>query len=877
MWGRRGRWRNASPFAIIICLSMHSLRPFSGAGNVPDNATQTVAAARAYRPMTVVAAAFAAGICCDRFAVPASLAVWWTAAVFWLIAWWGLGSWKRRSASDPLRALFLCGCVLSVGAAWHHARWNLFDRREIGRYAADHIVPTCVEAVALQSPRSMPAIPLSPYRAIPVGERSQLHLSLTGIRRGQTWRPVRGRARLTVDGQLLGVHAGDRVRVFAQIAAPSKPQNPGDFDYAAHSRADRRLADFRNGFPECVEVLRPGAWHHPRRLLDHVQAWCLEEFQRLLGRENGAVAAALVLGAREGITREEFAAYRATGTVHLLVVSGLHVGIVVTAALFVCRLLFASRRRALVATAWVVVIFAVLTGGRPSVIRAAVCALAVLAAIASGNPIGRLNVLSAAALAVMVLNPGDLFRAGPQLSFLAAGTLIAYLAWVRSRRDSETQADRLKREARPLALHCTAATGRWVSHLVAISCCIWLVSLPILMSQFHLFTPIAVILAPLMGLVAWFALTSGIALLAVHAMIPFASGIVAFVCEGFISWLRDAVAFAEGLPWGHFWVPGPPTWWTVGFYGGLASLLILGRRVPLRWKAATGALWLAAGLGAAALPSKEKSDLTCTFLYMGHGTCVVLQTPDGKCLLYDAGSLGSPDIAASTIAECLWAAGITRLDGVILSHADVDHFNAMPGLIARFSTAGIFTSPVMFDPLVHPDEESAPRQLRRELAEADIAVRQVFGGDRIDLGGGASARVLHPPRQPLLGAGDNANSVVVVLEFAGRRVLLTGDLESPGMEDVLAELPLDVDVLMAPHHGSRFSDPPGLAEWCTPEWVVISGGDVAGSTEAAQTYRAAGAEVLHTSAHGAIQFRIAHDAVTVRHWSGGSWKPVEKR
>jgi competence protein ComEC len=386
-----------------------------------------------------------------------------------------------------------------------------------------------------------------------------------------------------------------------------------------------------------------------------------------------------------------------------------------------------------------------------------------------------------------------------------------------------------------------------------------------------------VIVAPLMGLVAWFALTSGIALLTMQALVPFASGLVAFVCDKSITLLRDSVSFAEGLPWGHFWVPGPPHWWTVGFYGLLAGLLMFGRRVPRRWALAAFSLWLAAGFGSAAWPPLATGTLRCTFLSMGHGTCVVLQTPDGKCLLYDTGSLFSPDQATSSIAEYLCAEGITGLDGLFHSHADVDHFNAMPGLLRRFSAAKVLVSPVMFEPHVHRDKESAPRRLQRELDNADVPIREIFGGDRINLGDGATVEVLHPPRAPLLGLSDNAYSVVILLKYSGCRVLLTGDLESPGLEDVLAELPRDIDVLMAPHHGSRFSDPPGLADWCTPEWVVISGGDEAGSAEAAETYRTAGAHVLHTSRQGAIQFCISGRDMTVQHWSAGAWKPLGGR
>ena len=98
---------------------------------------------------------------------------------------------------------------------------------------------------------------------------------------------------------------------------------------------------------------------------------------------------------------------------------------------------------------------------------------------------------------------------------------------------------------------------------------------------------------------------------------------------------------------------------------------------------------------------------------------------------------------------------------------------------------------------------------------------------------------------------------MLAVEGFGRRILLPGDLESPGLDDVLAEEPMRCDVLMAPHHGSRKSNSPELAAWCRPRWVVFSGDGRWNVPEIDATYRAVGSQVLHTYQSGAIQVRIA--------------------
>jgi competence protein ComEC len=254
-------------------------------------------------------------------------------------------------------------------------------------------------------------------------------------------------------------------------------------------------------------------------------------------------------------------------------------------------------------------------------------------------------------------------------------------------------------------------------------------------------------------------------------------------------------------------------------------------------------------------------ELRCTFLSVGHGTCVVLELPNGQTLLYDAGSLGSPEFATQSVAGYLWERGIMRIDALVLSHADVDHYNAVPGLLERFHVGAVYVSPLMFDWFGATGPVDAPEVLRQAIVAAGVPIEEVWSGDWLRIGD-VALEVIHPPPGGVVGS-DNANSITLSVEYAGQRLLLPGDLETPGLEDVIAELPLDCDVLMAPHHGSSRSDPPGFAAWSTPEWVVISGGaDADPAVEA--TYASTGAKVLNTGKLGAIEFRLNSDNISAK-------------
>ena len=122
--------------------------------------------------------------------------------------------------------------------------------------------------------------------------------------------------------------------------------------------------------------------------------------------------------------------------------------------------------------------------------------------------------------------------------------------------------------------------------------------------------------------------------------------------------------------------------------------------------------------------------------------------------------------------------------------------------------------------------------------------------------------VLHPPQSGIPG-NDNANSIVLMVEYCGHRIILPGDLESPGLDRLLAEQPVHCDVLLAPHHGSRQSNSPGLAAWTRPAWVVLSGDGRWSLPEIDATYQAVGGQTIHTFLAGAVEVTIDKNGTKV--------------
>ncbi len=225
---------------------------------MPDSAPETTRNAVArycQQPLVAAAVALATGITLDRYwSIP--IGAWFaggaTAVIAWLLA--------RRSLSPSahlLSSIALLVGVAAFGGALHHWHWHMFpDRR--------HWAPRANRSISSRGrgdrdfrtsfPRPPPPDPL---RSVPQGPRTDLRIEITAVRDGDTWQPASGKARLRVDGQLTGVHAGDTLRVFGQLVRPESPGNPGEFDFAEHHRADRELADLRCDSPNGVTRFSP--------------------------------------------------------------------------------------------------------------------------------------------------------------------------------------------------------------------------------------------------------------------------------------------------------------------------------------------------------------------------------------------------------------------------------------------------------------------------------------------------------------------------------------------------------------------------------------------------------------------------------------------
>ncbi len=841
-----------------------------GTGGTTDAASSTAKprrhTSRNHHPLVWVCAAVALGIAVDAF-VPLSFGIWFWLAIVSLAAW----QLTLRRGRTGVSSLIMLASVAAWAGGWNHLHWHLFAANDLAHFAGEDDAPVALRVRALEAPRRLPAPRFDPLRAIPSGERSRLEIEAVELRQGDTWRPVSGRAVMIVDGHLLGVQAGDLLEVFARVRRTLPAGNPGEMDFAEHARADRITCSLRCNYPDCVTVLARGGWSE-QRLYDQMRAYGDQRLWHRLGGSHSGLAAALLLGSREQLDFGRTEAFFHTNTIHFLAISGLHVGILAGSLLFLWRKGVVSRRWALLVVAGAACLYATMTGGEPSAARAATLVVLLCLSLAVQRPTLAFNCLAAAALFILWRNPADLFRTGPQLSFLAVGA-IAWFGphWLRWQ--EQDALDRLIAQHRRWPTRAALWLGRWWFRATLVTAVVWAVTLPLIMLRFHLVSPVAILLSPLLTLPIGVALLSGFALLLFGWLSPTLDDFLAMLCRGSLQSIDAIVGWGSQLPGNHYWVAGPQPWLVALFYAGLLAWaawpLRQGKR---RFGGMLLGVWGVLWLGPLAWPHSPPQRLECTFLSMGHGCAVVVHLPDGSTLLYDAGRLGSPPGGARSVASYLWSRGITRIDALVISHADVDHYNAVPQLLRQFNVGSVYLSPAMWrksggdgfgQSPPTADDSAALGVLRTAIEAAGVPLKQVWDEQNPLLQPfDVAIECLHPPEAGVAGS-DNANSVVLKIEFQGRRILLTGDLEAAGLMRLLATESLPYDVALAPHHGSARSDPPGFAAWSRPRAVIVSGGFDRTDAEVVEAFEAHGSQVLHTARHGAVTVLVQDGHLTV--------------
>jgi competence protein ComEC len=804
-------------------------------------------------PLFVAAVAIAIGIVIDRYQqLPFA---GYAAVVVTGIMLWGLA---RREGKPVLAWWAVAIGFCSVGAMHHHITLLIPERADLQPLLNDELLLIRLQGEIVDAPVLFVAPESRWDGERPQDDLTRFEMRCSHILRNGSWQPITGSVQVDVGGQLDGLAMGDQVEASGWASELPDRRNPGQRDVRPMLRGRGLCGILRVEQPSLISVLQRND-----SLRSRVRRFLRSRFETSLreGVDAGTlpVAQAILLGDRSLLRTELRSVFVESGTMHLLAISGLHVGIV---ALFLYGLSRGLRLPPRIATLVMLAILALYidaADSRPPMIRAFVLIVIWSVSRLLNRPSFSGNNLSAAALVLLALNPTSLFDVGAQLSFLAVATIM-WCVVIGRRRDDQRGVDiavapdspRARDALRPPWQRWLFAGLRSLRRPLAISGAIWGVSAPLAAVTFRILAPIGillnVVLIPLVGVALCFGFLG--MLVGVLDLDIGAVPLAAF--DSLLRLMMWIAAEAARFEQGHLAIGNIPLWWVCCFYGVVAAAM-LGTvwRFRPAWLWSAAVLWLVFGF---VLPSSfaksQSKDLTCTVLSVGHGLSIVIETPDGRIFVYDCGAAGRPQAAALTLQRFLLDRGVTEIDGLLVSHSDADHFNGIEQLAETMAIDRLLLSRHF------PDvNQPGTTELIDTADRSGIPIEVIERGDRLRLDPSVSMEILHPTASDQFDS-DNAASVVLQIEYAGKRILLTGDLEEDGLRMLMRQPRRDVDVLLAPHHGALAASPPEFVTWAQPRFVVASARRRF-DPQALEARYGLDTQVLTTSRSGAVAFQIA--------------------
>ncbi len=656
---------------------------------------------------------------------------------------------------------------------------------------------------------------------------------------------IQGRIRLTWREPDATLIYGNHVRLTARIREPFGTLNPGGFHYGNYLKRKGIHAVATVYGPQAIQIQnshKVAMWDTLFGLIDRWRQAIHQAATARLSNPALGLYLGMIIGEQSFINQETRDAFMASGTVHILSISGSHLGLLAFVVFAIVKWsvrrlpAFWFERVSLYLTATQISVFVtlplvsfymLLAGAEMATVRSWIMIVVCCLGIWLGRERNIVTALAVAALLMVVPYPEAIHDISFQLSYLSVAA-IGMVLLARKTEDSDVVG---------LQVTGTSKTLSWRTRLWENSKLAWLMTLavslttlPLVAFYFHqipwlgLFTNM--IIVPLVGI-----LVIPVGLMAAVGVLLSGTQTLPL---GFVNqWIFDAFAkIVVGLSWvpGAEWhVASPNIASIVVFWCVLAGLLLFRHRQIVRWGSLTILVGILVWWTWSPRTNWEPGLLRVTFLDVGQGDATFMELPDGQTILIDGGpAYGRLDMGRAVIGPYLWNRGIHRIDHVVATHPQWDHVGGLPWVLQTFEIGEYWSNGVSRSKAFYKRLQAAVR--RAQLDEQVIGA----GSDIIETGP-CSLSVLSPiaREDPLMlvstkdisGTDLNNQSLVTRLVCGPHSLLFTADAEQNALE-FLQHKPQghSANVVKVPHHGAKSSLHQGWVNQIVAQAIVVSVG-----------------------------------------------------
>ncbi|MEW6096220.1 MAG: DNA internalization-related competence protein ComEC/Rec2 [bacterium] len=619
---------------------------------------------------------------------------------------------------------------------------------------------------------------------------------------------------------------GDRIKVIGKLKMPSGMRNPGGFDYQKYLARKKVFTIIWIQDKRKIVKLGSGEFNPIFMVAYKIRDKVSNIISNTLSDKSFASASFLegiLLGKRSMLPEEVKGWFEDTGTIHILAISGLNVGLIGLIFFFIFhKLVRLPQKTSSVLTLLVLIIFAIMTGATPSVVRATIMAATIIAGMVIERDTDIYNNLALAALIILLQNPLALFDIGFQLSFVTVFSLIYFTPFIEPK---------------------LWFFPKYLATLVATSIAVQIGISPILIFYFNklsLVTVLAnVVVVPLSGII----LILGLAMFFVGIIFMPIANLIGIINFYIITGLLLSVSFFAHFPYAYIHLPTLSFSIISSYY---LCLWALSKHEKIGTpKVVIGILILINIFLWTEVIKTNSGIMKVTFLDVGQGDAIFLEFPQGGNMLIDGGPGGYFDTGKRFILPFLRHKGITALHTVIISHHDFDHYGGLLSVLQNFKIKKLVV-----------DNGVERQKLSQIIKEKNICHEVVRRGDEIVGYPKTKIYILHPSTNMDKHSSNN-NSVVVKIVYNKISFLFTGDIENKPetrllpFKDILSST-----VLKVPHHGGKNSYYPKFINLVNPKIGVIEVGRNnqfnLPDKQVLKNYEKRGTKIYRTDKHGAV-------------------------
>lgn len=682
---------------------------------------------------------------------------------------------------------------------------------------------------------------------------------------------------------------GDIIKVSTRLSSPHSFKNFGGFDYERYLLRDNIfLRGSIVSADSSLVLLKRGGDDSIKFALENFRQQIKDAVTAASSTPQREIIQALILGIKKGIDRAVRDDFIITGTAHIIAISGFHIAIVagmfslliygITRLLPLSLLVRINRVKiALILATIPVIIFCFIAGATPSVTRATIMIAMFMLAIVWRRHVNFYSVICVAALAMLAYSPISLFDISFQLSFAA----VLSIAFIGNELLARFPQRSIPRQA-GWQFYRAKILFALVSSLI-VTLAVTVGTMPIVALHFNQLSLIGILanmtVVPLMGFLVI------PVCVAVPFVLPFSAGLAGLLiatADFFIAFILNINRFFASLPHAFVYLP-TPSWGEVLAYYMLVFTSILYLKGKKR---AIIAVLLIASLivlsGDYLLRgefNRSSKQLQVDIIDVGSGNSALLVLPDGKTMLIDGGGLldDSFNFGKMVIAPFLWKKRITKLDYVILSHPHPDHLNGLVFIAQAFAVGEVWKGS-------DEAQTEAYQEFMETIHAKKIPLKILLAEDYQRSIAGVEFKVFYGSHSTSLKNGEentadkaNENSLVVRASFGNTSILFSGDISDreEGKLVKLHQRNLTSDILLSPHHGSRFSSSASFVKAIAPRLVVVSCGvnNIYGhpAPRVLERYREHGAKILRTDNDGQVSLKLDGTSIQYCTFSHPVW------